>query len=82
MKKITPQKRNNALSQMKVGAGLSLFGLLCPFFWVSLIFGGPDFETRVYGFHSAFFVVLGIFFLIKGWIDLKHLKVNEMKLVQ
>ena len=77
MEKITLKKQHHALGQMKVGAGLSLFGLLCPFFWASLFFGGSDFETRVYGFHSAFFVLLGLFFLIKGWLDQKKFKAHE-----
>jgi hypothetical protein len=79
MREFTSKKQHNALSQIKLGAGLSLFGLLCPFFWTSLIFGGSGFETWVYGFHSAFFILLGLFFLIRGWIDLKHLKVSKIE---
>ncbi|MCX6689399.1 MAG: hypothetical protein NTZ39_06900 [Methanoregula sp.] len=58
-------------SQMKIGAGVALFGLVCPFFWMSLFSGNPGFETWVYGVHSGFFIVIGFALLGKGWYDLK-----------
>lgn len=63
-------------SQMKVGAGLALFGLVCPFFWLSLFYGGSGFETWVYGIHSGFFIVIGLALLGKGWYNLKHARTN------
>ena len=63
-------------SLMKVGAGLALFGLVCPFFWLSLFSGNSGFETWVYGVHSGAFMVIGLALLGKGWYDLKHIPVN------
>jgi hypothetical protein len=61
-------------SQMKVGAGLALFGLVCPFFWLSLFSGNSGYETWVYGVHSGIFIVIGIALLGKGWYDLKRIR--------
>lgn len=59
-------------SQMKVGIGLAVFGIVCPFFWMSLFSSGSSHETWVYGIHSGFFVLLGLIVFGKGWYDLKH----------
>lgn len=59
-------------SLMKVGAGLAIFGIVCPFFWLSLFSGNSPQETWVYGIHSGAFVVLGFGLLGKGWYDLKR----------
>jgi len=61
-------------SLMKVGAGLALFGLVCPFFWMSLFSGNSGFETWVYGGHSIIFIMIGVALLGKGWYDLKCLR--------
>jgi len=61
-------------SQMKIGAGLALFGLVCPFFWMSLSSGNSGFETWVYGVHSGIFLVIGLALLGKGWYDLKRVR--------
>ncbi len=61
-------------SQMKIGAGLALFGLVCPFFWMSLFSGNSGFETWVYGVHSGIFLVIGLALLGKGWYDLKRVR--------
>jgi hypothetical protein len=61
-------------SLMKLGAGLALFGLVCPFFWVSLSSGSPSQETWVYGLHSLCFIVIGLALLGKGWYELKRLR--------
>lgn len=58
-------------SQMKVGAGLALFGLVCPFFWLSFFSDNSGFETWVYGVHSGIFILIGLVLLGKGWYDLK-----------
>lgn len=59
-------------SQMKVGAGVALLGLLCPFFWLSYFSGTAGSEPWIYGLHSGAFVVLGLALLGKGWYDLRH----------
>jgi len=64
-------------SQMKVGAGLALFGLVCPFFWLSLFSGNSGFEAGVYGVHSGIFIVIGIALLGKGWYDLKQSRIDS-----
>jgi len=61
-------------SQMKVGAGLALFGLVCPFFWMGLFSGNPGFETWVYGVHSGVFILIGLLLLGNGWYDLKRVR--------
>ena len=42
-------------SQMKVGAGLALFGLVCPFFWISLVSGSS--RTRDMGLRRSFMYI-------------------------
>jgi len=64
-------------SQMKVGAGLALFGLVCPFFWMSLFSGSSGSETWVYGVHSGIFIMIGIALLGKGLYDLKQVRVKR-----
>jgi len=64
-------------SQMKVGAGLALFGLVCPFFWLSLFSGSSGSETWVYGVHSGIFMAIGLALLGKGWYDLKQVRVKS-----
>jgi len=64
----------NIKSQMKIGAGIALFGLLCPFFWISLFSGNSVYETWVYGVHSSFFIAIGFALLGMGWYDLKHIR--------
>jgi hypothetical protein len=51
---------------MKFGAGLTLFGLVCPIFWLILFSVNPGFETWVYGIHSGIFILIGILLLGKG----------------
>lgn len=67
-------------SQMKVGIGLAVFGLVCAFFWISLFSGNPGSDTWVYGAHSGFFIVLGLALLGKGWYDLKRIATPLEKL--
>ncbi|MCX5856166.1 MAG: hypothetical protein NTZ24_16610 [Deltaproteobacteria bacterium] len=75
-----PQTERLLKSQMKIGAGLALFGLLCPFFWLSAFSGNAGFETWVYGVHSSIFIVLGLVVLGKGWYDLKCIRIkNQIK---
>lgn len=62
-----------AKSLMKIGAGLALFGLVCPFFWISLFWGSSPHETWVYGLHSLCFIVIGSILVGKGWYDIKQL---------
>ncbi|MDD2254784.1 MAG: hypothetical protein PHT97_11175 [Methanoculleus sp.] len=64
-------------SLMKVGAGLVIFGIVCPFFWLSLFSGNSPQETWVYGIHSGAIVVLGLGLLGKGWYDLKCLRTGR-----
>lgn len=59
---------------MKFGTGFALFGLVCPFFCLSLFNGNSGSQTWVYAVHSGFFIVLGLVFLGKGWYDLKNLR--------
>ena len=61
-------------SQIKVGIGLAIFGIVCPFFRLSLFSGGTSHETWVYGLHSGFFILLGLIVLGKGWYDLKQVR--------
>ncbi len=71
-----PPSEQQIKSQVKVGAGLALFGLVCPFFWMSLFSGNSGFETWVYGVHSCFFIVIGLVVLGKGWYDLKRVRIT------
>lgn len=71
-----PPNERQIKSLMKVGAGLALFGLVCPFFWLSLFYRNSGYETWVYGVHSGFFMVIGLTLLGKGWYDLKRIRVN------
>jgi hypothetical protein len=66
-------KEREIKNVMIFGAGFSLFGLICPFFWLSLFSGNAESQTGVYAIHSAFFIALGLVFLGKGWYDLKHI---------
>lgn len=83
MNKNNPGKMHNEerqiKSQMKVGAGLAIFGLVCPFFWLSLVSGNSGFETWIYGVHSGFFIVIGLVVLGKGWYDLKCMRIDTGK---
>ncbi|MFA5268906.1 MAG: hypothetical protein WC379_13125 [Methanoregula sp.] len=65
-------EERQAKSLMKIGAGLALFGLICPFFWMSLLSGSSPQETWVYGIHSLCFIAIGLVVLGKGWWDLKY----------
>jgi len=56
---------------IKIGAGFALFGVLCPFFWISLFSRGSPRETWVFGLHSGCFILLGLAILGKGWYDLR-----------
>lgn len=67
-----PDNERQIQSQMKLGAGLALLGLVCPFFWMSLLSGNSWSETWVYGMHSGFFIVIGLALLGKGWHDRNH----------
>jgi len=69
-----PMNKRQIESQMKVGAGLALFGLVCPFFWLSLFSGNSSSGTWVYGAHTCIFIVIGFAFLGKGWYDLKRFR--------
>ena len=69
-----PNNEQQIKSQLKVGAGLAIFGLVCPFFWMSLFSENSGFETWVYGAHSCVFIVIGLIFLGKGWYDLKCIR--------
>jgi hypothetical protein len=66
----------NVKNQMKIGAGITLFGLVCPFFWISLFSGNSGFETWVYGVHSGIFILIGLALLGKGWYDLKRVRAD------
>jgi hypothetical protein len=63
-------------SLMKFGAGLVVFGLVCPFFWLSLFASGSKYETWVYGVHSGIFIRIGLVLLGKGRYDMKCMRVN------
>lgn len=66
-------KEREIKNVMIFGVGFALFGLVCPFFWLSLFNGGSGSQTGVYAVHSGFFIALGLIFLAKGWYDLKHI---------
>ncbi|HPD76585.1 MAG TPA: hypothetical protein PKZ65_11040 [Methanoregulaceae archaeon] len=61
----------NLKSQMKLGGGFALVGVICPFFWMSLLISGPSQETWTYGIHSCLFILFGLVILGKAWYDLK-----------
>jgi len=63
---------------MKLGAGFAIFGLVCPFFWLSLVSGAPKSETWVYGIHSGIFILIGLAIMGKGWYDLRRVRVAIM----
>ena len=69
-----PSDERQIKSQINVGAGLALFGLVCPFFWMSLFSGKSGFETWVYGVHSCVFIAIGLMVLGKGWYELKRIR--------
>jgi hypothetical protein len=71
-----PSNERQIKSLMKVGAGLALFGVVCPFFWMSLLSGNSTQETWVFAIHSGFFIVFGLALLGKGWYDLRHMRVS------
>ena len=62
----------NAKNQMKIGAGIALFGLLCPFFWFRFFSGDYGFETLIYGIHSGIFIAIGLALVGNGWFNLKR----------
>lgn len=66
---------------MKVGVIFSLFGLLCPFFWMRFFAGDYGSETVVYGLHSAVLILLGGVFIAKGWYAQKNLKKIKIKII-
>jgi hypothetical protein len=72
-----PSNEQQIKSLIKVGAGLALFGVVCPFFWMSLFYGNSPSETWVYGVHSGIFILLGLVLLGKGWYDLKCLRATS-----
>jgi hypothetical protein len=59
---------------MIFGTGFALFGLVCPFFWLSLFNGNSGSQTWVYAVHSGFFIAIGLIFLVKGWYDLRRVQ--------
>jgi hypothetical protein len=67
-------KEREIKNVMIFGVGFSLFGLVCPFFWLSLLNGNAGSPTGVYAVHSGFFIALGLVFLGKGWYDLRRLR--------
>jgi len=69
-----PSNERQIKSVMKLGAGFAVFGLVCPFFWMSLFSDAPKSETWVYGIHSCIFILIGLAILGKGWYDLKRLQ--------
>jgi hypothetical protein len=69
-----PSNERQIKSQMKVGAGFAVFGLVCPLYWMSLFSGNAGFETWVYGIHSCFFIAIGLVLLVKGWYDIKRIR--------
>lgn len=69
-----PDEERDIKNVMIFGVGFALFGLVCPFFWLSLFNGNSGSETWVYGVHSGFFIALGLVFLGKGWNDLRRLR--------
>jgi hypothetical protein len=72
-----PHTERQLKSQIKIGAVLALFGLLCPFFWFSAFSGNAGFETWVYGVHSCIFIVLGLTIVGKGWYDLNCIRMRN-----
>jgi len=71
-----PPNERQIKSQMKVGAGLTIFGLVCPFFWMSYFLKHPGFELWVYGVHSGIFILMGLALLGKGLYDLKRIRTH------
>jgi hypothetical protein len=72
-----PDEERDVKNVMIFGVGFALFGLVCPFFWLSLFSGNAGSQTWVYGVHSGFFIVLGLVFLGKGWYDLRRLRAGR-----
>jgi len=64
-------------SLIQFGAGVALFGQVCPLFWMSLFFGGPGSDTWVYGIHSGIIILIGLVLLGKGWYDLKSMRASQ-----
>lgn len=71
-----PANERQIKNQMKAGAGLAVFGLVCPFFWLSLFSGNSGFETWVYGVHSSILILIGLALLGKGRYDLTCMRAN------
>lgn len=63
-----------AKSLVKLGILFSLFGLLCPFFWMRFFAGDYGSETVIYGLHSAVFIFIGLIFMAKGIYDIKNMR--------
>jgi hypothetical protein len=77
VKKKMPDKQRQLKNQMIAGAGVMLFGLLCPFFWWSLVSGTSGYETLVYGVHTAVFITIGLAITGKGWYDLIRIQRDD-----
>jgi len=67
-------KIQQAKSLVKLGILFSLFGLLCPFFWMRFFAGDYGSETVIYGLHSAVFIFIGLIFMAKGIYDIKNMR--------
>jgi len=70
-------KEREIKNVMIFGVGFTLFGLVCPFFWLGLFNGNAGSQTWVYRVHSGFFIALGVVFLGKGWYDLRQLRARH-----
>jgi hypothetical protein len=59
------------MGKVKSGLGISLIGIFCPFFWLSLI-SGAKMETLYFNaVHSGIVILIGLIYAMKYYIDLE-----------
>ncbi len=67
----TPTNREIYLmSQVKIGYGIMLIGVLCPIFWFSLLTGARGSELMYNAIHSMLVILFGLGFVILYRIQL------------
>jgi hypothetical protein len=68
----TTDREQYLMSKVKSGLGISLIGVFCPIFWLSLI-SGAETETLYFNAaHSGIVILIGVIYATKYYIDLKR----------
>ena len=65
VKSATPSNRELYLkSQIKIGYGIMLIGILCPIFWFSYLAGARGDELMFNAIHSGLVILFGLAFVL------------------